>query len=480
MEESFALPPKSNFSEWYHQIIQKAEIMDIRYPVKGLYIWFPFGFKLRQLVYSKIRELLDQTGHQEVYFPALIPETEFKKEKEHIKGFEDEVFWITHGGVSELDVKLILRPTSETAIYPIFKLWIRSHANLPLKVYQIVNTFRYETKHTRPLIRLREITSFKEAHTAHKDYKSAEKQVKNAINIYKKFYESLAIPYLITRRPEWDKFPGAAYTIAFDTVMPDGRSLQIGTVHHLADNFSKTFGITYEDVGGERKFVHQTCYGISERCIAALISVHGDNLGLVLPFDFAPVQIVIIPILYKGEEEKVLSFARKIYEKLKQKYRVVLDDSEERPGAKYYKWELKGAALRIEIGPKEAREGKVIVSFRDEREKIEINLEDLNFNKIDQWASEMRERLYEKAIEKFKQCIKYFENVNEISSWLKKGIALIHLCNSEKCGRALEENTSGSLLGWLEEVPSWINCKVEGKCIICKNNSKIAVLARTY
>ena len=182
------LPSKQNFSEWYHEIIQKAEIMDVRYPVKGLYVWYPFGFKIRQLVYSKLRELHDR-DHDEVYFPTLIPETELGKEGQHIKGFEDEVYWVTHGGLDPLDVKLALRPTSETAIYPIFKLWIRSHADLPLKVYQIVNTFRYETKHTRPLIRLREITSFKEAHTAHKNFEEAEEQVKEALKIIGKKYE---------------------------------------------------------------------------------------------------------------------------------------------------------------------------------------------------------------------------------------------------------------------------------------------------
>jgi len=481
MEEiSFELPPKSNFSEWYHQIIQKAEIMDIRYPVKGLYVWYPFGFKLRQLVYSKIKNLLDETGHQEVYFPALIPETEFKKEKEHIKGFENEVFWITRGGSDELDVKLVLRPTSETAIYPIFKLWIRSHANLPLKIYQIVNTFRYETKHTRPLIRLREITSFKEAHTAHRSFEEAEEQVKNAIEIYKRFYDSLAIPYFVIKRPEWDKFPGAAYTIAFDTIMPDGRSLQIGTVHHLADNFSKTFEIMYEDVDGQRKFVHQTCYGISERCIAALISIHGDNLGLILPFDVAPVQIVIIPILYKGEEQKVLEFSRQIYDKLKQKFRTVLDDSEERPGAKYYKWELKGAALRIEIGPREVKEGKVIVSFRDTREKFAVNANELTYEKIEKWAEDMRNRLHDKAKENMKKFIKYFNNLNGLADWLKKGVALVHLCESESCGSEVENRSGGSLLGWLVDIPSWLNCSAEGSCIVCGSKSKLAVLARTY
>jgi len=369
------LPSKENFSEWYNELIQVAEIMDVRYPVKGLYVWYPFGFKIRQLVYSKLREIMDRE-HDEVYFPALIPETELGKEGEHIKGFEDEVYWITHGGLTPLEVKLALRPTSETAMYPMFRLWIRNHADLPLKVYQIVNTFRYETKHTRPLIRLREITSFKEAHTVHKDFDDAAEHVKKAIGFYKEFYDFLAIPYMVIRRPDWDKFPGAAYTIAFDTIMPDGRTLQIGTVHHLADNFARTFDIKYEAPNGEHYYAHQTCYGISERCIAALISIHGDDNGLVLPFEVAPVQIVIIPILYKGREEEVMEACRKLAERLKG-FRVVLDDGEERPGAKYYKWELKGVPIRFEVGPRDVERGVAVVSFRDEKRKFEVAMESI-------------------------------------------------------------------------------------------------------
>ncbi|MCX6674975.1 MAG: hypothetical protein NTW84_00950, partial [Methanothrix sp.] len=221
--QSQKLPAKQSFSEWYHELLMMAEIVDNRYPVKGMCVWFPFGFALRKNVYGIIRELLDP-DHQETQFPLMIPENEFMKEAQHIKGFEDEVYWVTHGGTSPLEVKLALRPTSETAIYPMFKLWIRSHADLPLRIYQIVNTFRYETKHTRPLIRLREITSFKEAHTAHATWDEAAGQVKVAIQRYSEFYRRMAIPFLVSRRPSWDKFPGADYTTAIDVIMPDGKT----------------------------------------------------------------------------------------------------------------------------------------------------------------------------------------------------------------------------------------------------------------
>lgn len=476
------LPPKQNFSEWFHEIIQQAEIMDIRYPVKGLYVWCPFGFKIRQLVYSKLRELLDR-DHDEVYFPALIPETELGKEGEHIKGFEDEVFWVTHGGLEPLDVKLALRPTSETAMYPIFKLWIRSHADLPLKVYQIVNTFRYETKHTRPLIRLREITSFKEAHTAHRNYEEAEEQVREAVKLYKEFYDFLAIPYLIFRRPDWDKFPGADYTIAFDTIMPDGRTLQIGTVHHLADNFARTFDIKYETPDGDHAYVHQTCYGISERCIASLISIHGDDLGLILPFEVAPIQIVIIPILYKGKEAQVEELSRKLLERLKcYGYRVLLDDSDERPGAKYYKWELKGVPIRFEIGPKEAEAGTVMISFRDEKKKFSLSFEEITKDKIEEWAKELRRRLRNRAVEMAKSKIKFFDNLDDLANWIEqRGVGLIYLCSSTECGEVVEENAKGSVLGRFEEIPDWLeDFEYRGRCIVCGGEGYLTGVAKTY
>ena len=337
-DDTGALPLKEDFSAWYNDLLWRAEIMDVRYPVKGLYVWFPYGFALRKYVYQRLRDLLDR-DHQETLFPLLIPEQEFMKEAEHIKGFEDEVYWVTHGGTTPLEVKLALRPTSETAIYPMYALWIRSHADLPIKYYQIVNTFRYETKQTRPLIRLREITSFKEAHTVHATWEEAAEQVEEAIRLYREFYDGLCIPTLISKRPDWDKFPGADYTMAVDTIMPNGKALQIGTAHHLGDHFSRTFNIMYEDKDGEQKFAQQTCYGISERSIAALISIHGDDRGLILPPAVATLQAVIVPITIGKRHEDVMTAAQKLSKDLTfAGFRVKLDTRDLRPGAKYYWW----------------------------------------------------------------------------------------------------------------------------------------------
>ena len=467
------LPSKESFSEWYHELLMMAEITDNRYPVKGMCVWFPFGFAIRKNVYGIIRELLDP-DHQETQFPLMIPENEFMKEAQHIKGFEDEVYWVTCGGKSPLDVKLALRPTSETAIYPMFKLWIRSHADLPLRIYQIVNTFRYETKHTRPLIRLREITSFKEAHTAHATWDEAAEQVEVAIQRYSEFYRRLAIPFLVSRRPAWDKFPGADYTTAIDVVMPDGRTLQVGTAHHLGSTFAKTYEITYEAENGEQKLVNQTCYGISERCIAALISVHGDGKGLVLPWGVAPVQVVIVPILL-GDKEKVLEVSRNLQLQLAAAcVRVQLDTSDERPGAKFYKWEMKGVPIRLEVGPRDIEKGVVTLARRDGLKKA-VSMDGLG-EALRREAEELQAALYSRAEQFMKSRIKEVTSIGEAKLQTQAGVALVPWCGSEECGHQLEDQGEANMLG----EPQYQSFP-EAYCAVCgKKSTGRTYMARQY
>lgn len=460
------LPEKLKFNLWYNDIIERAGIMDIRYPIKGLYVWYPFGFKIRKLVFSIIKKLMDSTGHEEVLFPTLIPKTEFMKESLHIQGFEKEVYWITKGGNTKLDIDLALRPTSETSIYPIFKLWIRSHIDLPIKIYQIVNTFRYETKSTKPLIRLREITSFKEAHTVHETESQSNSQIKKAINIYNKFFSLLCISTLNIKRPFWDKFPGSDYTIAFDTIMPDGKSLQVGTVHNLGTNFSKTYDIKYEDKNGIQKYVFQTCYGISERCIASLIAIHGDDNGLVLPPNIAPIQVVIIPIVSKLEKNNIYNECKRIYYILKKNnIRVYLDDSEQRPGYKYYKWELKGVCLRLEIGSSEVKENTIILVNRSTKIREKINKENL-LNIINIKLKEEEKILFSNSIKLLKENISYHDNINDIINKNIKSVIKVPLCDSEKCGIEIEGISKLTLLGHDLKDHNYNNC------IVCKNKTK--------
>ncbi|MCD1295574.1 proline--tRNA ligase [Methanocella sp. CWC-04] len=472
-QESKSLPTKDNFSEWYNELLMMAQIMDVRYPIKGVYVWYPFGFQIRKKVYNMLRDLMD-VDHQETYFPMLIPKPELLKESEHIKGFEDEVYWVTHGGLTELEIPLALRPTSETAIYPMFKLWIRSHADLPLKVYQIVNTFRYETKHTRPLIRLREITSFKEAHTAHTTWEDAEKQVFEAMGVYSEFFTKLAVPFIVNKRPEWDKFPGADYTMAFDTMMPDGKSLQIGTVHHLGTRFAKTYEITYEDASGEQKLINQTCYGISERCIAAVIGIHGDNKGLVLPPNTTPTQIVIIPIVFKKEEETVKEVCRKAGSLLNDSgIKTVIDDADERPGAKYYKWEMKGVPFRIEIGPRDIKNNSVMLVRRDgKKESISMDgLSETVRNKLMDYQSELLETARVSMLSRIKECA----TIDEAKEHVESGWVKLYWCGEESCGHALEDAINCKLLGTPHGMTG------AGTCPVCgKPTDKIIIMARSY
>jgi len=476
-EDKGALPPKHQFSEWYNDILWRAEIMDVRYPVKGLYVWYPYGFALRKHVYQRLRDLLDRE-HSEALFPLLIPEQEFMKEAEHIKGFEDEVYWVTHGGTTPLEVKLALRPTSETAIYPMYALWVRSHADLPLRIYQVVNTFRYETKQTRPLIRLREITSFMESHTVHATWDEAEAQVESEIALTREFYESMCIPIIISKRPDWDKFPGADYTIAVDTVMPNGKTLQIGTVHHLGTHFSKTFAINYEDKNGEQQFANQTCYGISERCIAALIGVHGDDKGLILPPAVAAIQVVIVPILIGKRHDDVLASAQKLEEELKGAgFRTKIDVRDMRPGAKYYWWELWGVPLRLELGPRDIDAGKVMAVTRlgDKTSLDRAGIVDGTQKVLDGISHAMKA----KAEEHVKNSLCTAGTIDALTAALNDSrVAVVPWCGDHGCGDAIEEKSSSSILG--TEARSPYVSDAGGACVICGKPGKATLVGRTY
>jgi prolyl-tRNA synthetase len=406
----------------------------------------------------------------------LVPETELAKEGIHVKGFEDEVYWVTQGGQTPLNEKLALRPTSETAIYPMYALWIRTHIDLPIKYYQIVNTFRYETKHTRPLIRVREITTFKEAHTAHATKEESDEQIQDFIAIYKEFFDDLGIPYLISKRPEWDKFPGADYTMAFDVIMPNGKTLQIGTIHNLGQTFAKTFDITFEDKDGEHKLVYQTCAGVSDRVIASVIGVHGDEKGLRLPPKVSPNQVTIIPILFKKGKEEVLAKCSEIKEQLEASgLRVNIDDRDIRPGKKFNDWELKGTPLKLELGPRDLQNNITVAMRRDEGEKIELALDESLADNVKELLDKSGENLSKIAWDFQAEHVKFTENIDEISELVEAGnVVKFYWCGDEAVGKKIEKKTGYDILGIQEEVS-------KGKCIASDNDAKyIALIAKTY
>lgn len=466
-----------NFSEWFHNILEEAQITDSRYPIKGMSVWLPYGFQIRKHTLNAYKELMDK-DHDEALYPLLIPETELAKEGIHVKGFEDEVYWVTHGGQNELNEKLAIRPTSETAMYPMFSLWIRSHIDLPIKHYQVVNTFRYETKHTRPLIRVREITTFAEAHTVHSSAEECKEQVDESVRIYKELFDEVGIAYLISKRPEWDKFPGAEYTMAFDTIMPDGKTLQIGTCHNLGTTFAKTFEITFENKEGNHEYAYQTCYGISDRVIAAAIAAHGDEKGLILPPKIAPNQITIIPIIFKDGAEEVMSKCESIKEALEAKgIRVQMDTRDIRPGKKFFDWELKGTPLRFELGPRDLKNNLAILGRRDNGEKIEINLDEdiptIIFNLLD----EIEDNLKANAWKKLEESIVEIESLEEIPNVIEdEKVVNFYWCGDEDCGKAIEEETDVDILGIQKE-----NIETDKVCPHCGKPAKhLALMAKTY
>jgi prolyl-tRNA synthetase len=461
-----------HFGKWFRHVLSNAEIIDQRYPIKGMTVWLPYGFKIRGKILQILRELHNSTGHNEMLFPLLISETSLAKEAEHIKSFEGEVFWVTKGGLTPLEVKLALRPTSEAAIGPMLKIWIRSHADLPIKLYQIVNTFRYETKATRPLIRVRELDSFKEAHTAHATEEEAEKQVKEGIEIYKKFFDTLCVPYKISKRPEWDKFPGAVYTVSFEQILPDGRTLQIGTVHNLGQNFSKAFDVTYETEKGEREHVWQTCYGIfAGRPFVGVLGAHGDDNGAVLPPAMAPIQVVIIPIPHKEIEKQILKACQNAASKLeKTNISVELDLRPDlTPGAKYYYWELRGVPIRIEIGPRDVKQNEVTVVRRDTLEKQTCKTEKV-VAVVKKIMQTMTKNMREKAWQWMNEHVYRVDKLEEANRLLKKraGIVEVPWCGNEDCGHKLEEQVNARVLG----TPVDLKEKVVGNCVVCGKKAK--------
>ncbi len=471
---SFARNKEVNFSRWYSDILEQAEITDIRYNVKGFVVIRPLGAEIIEKLYKLWESELELKGHKPCIFPAIIPEKNFMKEASHVKGFSPEVFWLQEIG----EGKLALRPTSETAFYQLYSLWIRSWRDLPLKLYQRANVFRLETKATRPLIRAREFFWI-EAHDAFSSKKQAEAQVLEDISITEKnMHEKLGIPFLPLKRPAWDKFPGAEYTIGSDVIMPDGKVIQQPSTHLLSQGFAKSFDIKFKDEKGNENFVWQTCYGPTmSRILASLIAIHGDDSGLVLPFCISPTQVIIIPIYKADNKEKILKKANEIKAELeKQNIKAEIDSSEKSPGERFYYWEMRGVPLRIELGERELK-GKLTLFLRDTKERTKVNLKD-----IKKEGEKLDQRLKEKADKHFNSSIANCKNKEEIKNALEaKKVARCNLCSinkdGEKCAEVVEKELGAFVRGTRHDKKE----KPSGKCIICnKEANEVVYIAKSY
>lgn len=465
------LPDKhKNFSEWYDEVVEEADLIDKRYPVKGMIVWKPFGYKVLKLTMRILEDLLDSYGHEEAYFPMLVPEEVFAKEKDFLEGFSGETFVVEKTLSKKLARRLLLRPTSETVMYYMFSIWITSYKDLPIKIYQTVNVFRYETEQTKPIIRVREIVRFNEAHTVHSSLEDADKQIEEAIEIYKKFFHRLLIPYIILKTPKWDTFAGAEYNYDFFALMPDKKAIELGSVINLGQKFAKAFDIKFQDKDGEWKYVYQTCYGVSERVVGVMLSVHGDKRGLIWPPEVAPLQIVIVPIPGEEHYDKILEKAKRLEEYLRQHgFRVKLDDRPEiTPGRKYFYWELRGVPLRIEIGKKEVDENKVTLARRDIFKRVTVADDEL-LDKIKELFSEISKELYRRASEWLNNNIYEANSIEEAKETHKKnggGIIKVPWCGEDSCGVQIEEKTGLTGLGYNPKESA------KGKCVICGGEAK--------
>jgi prolyl-tRNA synthetase len=411
------IPSKvDNFNEWYPFIVEASDLVDKRYPIKGMDVWRPYGWKTMKLIDSLTHHEMERTEHEEVNFPLLIPENLLDKEnslvaklkrareegvdpdelrdEEEEGGFKKEVYWVKHAGENELDMPMFLRPTSETAMYTMFPLWIRSHKDLPMKIYQMVNTFRYETKQTRSFIRVREIHFF-EAHTAHADEDCATRQIAEDLEIVDNLMHKLCLPIIKAKRPIWDTFPGAWYTIGIDAIMPNGRTLQVASCHHYRDQWAKAFDIKYENKEAKQEYCHQTTYGMSERLLGAIVGMHGDEKGLIMPPDVAPFQVVICPMIRKNSEVDTIGEANKIATLLRDSgMRVKVDSRDIHAGQKYYDWEIKGVPLRLDIGPRDIAQGTAFAALRTGgKEPLAMdNIAELCREKLSEISNELRKR----------------------------------------------------------------------------------------
>ena len=495
------IPPKSEFNKWYPAIVEIADLVDKRYPIKGMDVWKPYGLTAMGLIDSLARREMSRTGHHEHRFPLLVPEDLLDKENklvsmlkaaresgvdpselrfdEEASGFKKEVYWVTHGGENKLEIPMFLRPTSETPMYTMFSLWVRSHADLPLKTFQIVNTFRYETKQTRSFIRVREIHFF-EAHTVHADQDGADEQIEEDAEMVQRIMHDLCLPSLVSKRPVWDTFPGAWYTKAADVVMPNGRTLQVATYHHYKDQWANAFDLSYEDPEGNTKPCHQTTFGMSERLLGAVVGMHGDDKGLILPPAIAPIQVVVMPIAAHADSN-VEPAAQALAERLSASgIRVELDTRDVRPGVKHYDWEIKGVPIRIELGPRDLSAGKFILTVRT-GSKSEILMEEAEkhvLESLERLAEDLRQRAKSLVSDKVQPFP--FDNLDyDVSqeSSIENGIVYqIAFEGNDSDAELLEKKTGLTLLGECDdEFPEERNCLITGKA-----TKRMQHIARMY
>jgi len=476
-EVGITVSKNDNFSEWYTQVVIKAELVDYA-PVKGLIVLRPDGYSIWESIKESLDKKLKETGHRNGFLPVLIPESLLAKEKEHFEGLNPEVFWVTQSGNSEIGDRLALRPTSETLAYSLFSKWIRSWRDLPLKINFWNSALRAEIKGTKPFLRTSEFL-WQEGHTVHATKDEAEKEVADILELYKKtIEEELAVPVVTGKKSEKDKFVGAVHTDTLESLMPDGKALQMGTSHFLGQNFSKPFDVKYLDENNSEIFAWQTSWGVSWRLIGGMIMTHGDDKGLVLPPKVAPIQVVIIPIYYsKEDKENVLQKACQIKDSLSNNdIRIHLDDREQlTPGFKFNDWEMRGIPIRIEIGPKDIAKNQIVLARRHNQTKISLDMDGLTEKTLSELKNIQKE-MFDAAKKILDDRVVRVSEYQKFKEELDNGKMIdCSWCGNQTCEDKIKEETGADL----RVIPS-NNTKAE-TCIYCKNSGTTNVLfARGY
>lgn len=430
---------EEDFAQWYTDVVKKAELIDYT-SVKGCMVIKPAGYAIWELIQKQLDARFKETGVENVYLPMFIPESLLQKEKDHVEGFAPEVAWVTHGGLAPLQERLCVRPTSETLFCDFYKNDIHSYRDLPRVYNQWCSVVRWE-KETRPFLRSREFL-WQEGHTAHATEEEAQERTIQILNLYADFCEEiLAIPVIRGRKTDKEKFAGAVATYAIEALMHDGKALQAGTSHNFGDGFARAFGVQFTDRDNTLKYVHQTSWGMTTRLIGAIIMVHGDNEGLVLPPRVAPTQVCIVPIQQK--KEGVLSKAYEIRDILGRNFRVKVDDTDKSPGWKFAEAEMRGYPIRVEIGPKDLEAGKCVICRRDTREKLEVSLEELEA-RVGELLETIQKEMLERA-RKHRDANTYTAvNMEEFEKIFneKSGFVKAMWCGSEECEVQIKERLS--------------------------------------
>jgi prolyl-tRNA synthetase len=432
-------------------------------------------------MYYYLEKNLKKRGHKKYWFPAVIPEKNFYLESEHVEGFTPEVFWVEKAGEDLLEERLALRPTSETAFYTMFSYWIKSYNDLPFKTYQRANVFRYDTKGTRPFLRSREF-HWIETHNAFATEEEAYENVLGDMQTTKDVVFGIyGVPTMVFKRPQWDKFPGADNTYGADAITPSGKVIQQPSTHMLGQNFSKPFNVTFTNENEEEKLAYLTCYGpCVSRMFASVVLTHGDNKGLKFPFEIAPLQVIIVPILAE-KEPSVLKEAEKIRGLLLDAgVSVEIDNSNKRPGEKFYFWEMKGVPIRLEIGPRDLEKQQVLSYRRDTEQKQSLLIKDI-VKEVFRIGEELSKNLKDVAKKDFDNILKDCNDLKEVKKIVGKGIARVEFCScdmdGEKCAGIIEKETGGEIRGTRIDLIE----KASGNCIVCGKKAKeIIYIAKSY